>query len=310
MDFSAVIKALETIKSLGLAQDLTHTMSQAAIRQFTTEGNNHHNIHATSVHEDEEVTYVENNDADKNATALPTDIENPKVGGNNIEMASRKKSFLQALTSMEVPASIPMPSTLTVTPPRFVGGNVIVEVDDESIDMEATKYIDDIHLKLMYQRGDSPHNLAVLKDKLCSAWGFGTFSLSHIGNGWFHIFLSNTDHQSIVLCKGPLHLKPGFIRVSRWEKNFNPFKQQQTNAQVWLHIHDLPMECRGADTLYCIARGAGWPIKIDPETQKKGPYVRIQVDADCSQKLPETLVVHKKLTGEEFWARVHYEFYP
>lgn len=59
-----------------------------------------------------------------------------------------------------------------------------------------------------------------------------------------------------------------------------------------------------------IARSAGMPLKVDPNTQRHGPYARVQVDVDCSLDLPTKVLVQRKQAGFDFFANLYYEFVP
>lgn len=70
------------------------------------------------------------------------------------------------------------------------------------------------------------------------------------------------------------------------------------------------MEYRGTINLFNIVRGVGMLLKIDPQTQRTGPYSRVQVNVDCSKDIPEKILVQRKNGGYDFFVNVSYEFVP
>lgn len=126
----------------------------------------------------------------------------------------------------------------------------------------------------------------------------------------FLVFLGSMEHQSTVLSMGTIKLKPGFLRVSRWVKNFNHIHQKQTNAQCWIRLYDLPMEYMGMVNLFNIARGDGMPLKINPTTQRASAFSRVLVGVDCSKDLPKKILVQRRTIGINFFASLYYEFVP
>lgn len=78
--------------------------------------------------------------------------------------------------------------------------------------------------------------------KLKSMWGITSFRILLVGRGYYQIFLTSMVRQSLIMSFGTINLKPGIFRVSQWVQEFNPALQRQTNTQVWLRIHNLPMK--------------------------------------------------------------------
>lgn len=52
------------------------------------------------------------------------------------------------------------------------------------------------------------------------------------------------------------------------------------------------------------------PLKIDPKTQRTGPFARVQVDVDCSKELPTKILVQRRRAGFDFFGNIYYEFVP
>lgn len=80
---------------------------------------------------------------------------------------------------------------------------------------------------------------------------------------------------------GSINLKPSIFHVSQWQ-DFNPGSQRQTNAQVWVQIYDLLIECWRPSNFYRIARDTGLPLEIDQKILDldNDLFARILVDID------------------------------
>lgn len=95
--------------------------------------------------------------------------------------------------------------------------------------------------RLVIHKGQSPLTTLGLKSKLEYEWRLQKFKIIPIAKGYYHIFTNSMANQSTIMSLGPINLNPGVFRVSRWIKDFNTWKQHQTNAQVWI-IHKLSIE--------------------------------------------------------------------
>lgn len=149
-----------------------------------------------------------------------------------------------------------------------------------------------------------------LKEKLSMVSGITCFKVILIGRGFFHVSLLSITDQSRVTSQGAIHPKPGLFWVSQWVRDFNPSMQRQTNAQVWLHIYDLPLECWFPSSLFCIAKGAGLPLWIDKQTLAKenGLCARVLINVDLSMELPKRILAKRKELN--FFVTLKYENLP
>lgn len=316
MDFNALIKAVETLKAFGIN---TAGGINTAFNEARPVGNQ---FSATipAIEEDNNAEAEDNSRLDE-VIAIPNEAtasleKTSEQTGNeqgdirvqtNTNVQEGRKSFVEALTGSSVPVPIkPIP------PPRYEGGNVIVEVDDEDYEKEVRQCQFDVIGRIIMQKGDRPYSTLEIFDKLVILWGIQNFRIVPIGKGYFHVFLNSMDNQSLVLSIGALNLKPGIFRVSRWVPDFNSASQKQTNAQVWARLYDLPMEYRGQTNLFGIARGAGMPLKVDPLTlqRRSGLYCRVLLDVDLLNALPDKILVQRKSAGVEFFTNVVYEKLP
>lgn len=83
--------------------------------------------------------------------------------------------------------------------------------------------------------------------------------------------------------------------------------QNQTNTQVWIRIHGLPLEYWHPSNLYNITRGTGLPLKVNKKTLEleNDMFAIVLVDVDISKHLPEKILVKRK--NLNFFVGIIYE---
>lgn len=68
---------------------------------------------------------------------------------------------------------------------------------------------------------------------------------------------------------GTYNLTPGFLMLSKWELDSNPYTEKQSHVEVWIRLFHLPQEYWFPQTLLEIANGVGTPLLIDEATKKR-----------------------------------------
>jgi hypothetical protein len=109
---------------------------------------------------------------------------------------------------------------------------------------------------------------------------------------------------------GTINLKPGFLRLSQWTKDFNFYSQRQTHASIWICLVELPQEYWLERTLKEIASVVGTPIDLDGPTHNRsfGHYARILVDINLSKRTFGKILVERECFA--FKVEVQYEWRP
>lgn len=248
MDISELIKALNALQTLGIAlPNLSAQDETIAQKILSCAGEKAHNMQEKSqIAGDGSIGHAVNPNAGRMEEGRISQVVTPMVPDgvgmtkHNAEEDSSslpKKSFADVLCGEAATMGTP----LNLAPIRVEGGNVIIEVDEEEIEKEVMLCSYDIIGRVVYQKGDRPLSATELQSKLQTLWKIPKVDIAHIGKGYYHVFLRNADYQSLVMSLGTQNLKPGFFRVSRWVKDFNPHNQKQTNAQCWVRIYDLPI---------------------------------------------------------------------
>lgn len=73
-------------------------------------------------------------------------------------------------------------------PNKVEGGNIIVEIDKEDVEKEATNCIYEVIGRISYQKGDKPLSTPEMKNKLAELWKIPNFDIAHIGKGFTMFF--------------------------------------------------------------------------------------------------------------------------
>jgi hypothetical protein len=168
-----------------------------------------------------------------------------------------------------------------------------------------------LHGRVTMQKSDAPLTSKALKSKQMTLWpNINNWSVAPLGKGCFEFQFHSIEEMRKILSQGVVYLKPGIFRLFCWSKDFNPFHQVQTHAQVWVRLMHLPWEYWQYQTLFEIASGLGTPLVIDDATQARlfGLYARVLVDVDLFSKLFDIVIVERE--GYPFSVEVQYERQP
>ncbi|XP_057808795.1 uncharacterized protein LOC131023267 [Salvia miltiorrhiza] len=119
-----------------------------------------------------------------------------------------------------------------------------------------------------------------------------------------------TEDKAAAKAKLLWELSVGTIRLRDWVRYFDPYKESSSIAQVWVRIYYLPVEFWHPEVISGIGRWLGQPLKIDGTsmTEDVGHFVRMLVEIDLAQPLPETM----NIDGGDYTFAVEfsYEYLP
>lgn len=90
-----------------------------------------------------------------------------------------------------------------------------------------------------------------------------------MGKGFYNIQLSGNVERDRILEKRSWLLKPGVLRVQRWTLSFNPYKVNNSTAQVWVRIFELSMEYFLPQIIHAMASALGTVVKLDDRTRNR-----------------------------------------
>ncbi|XP_057779880.1 uncharacterized protein LOC130998478 [Salvia miltiorrhiza] len=146
--------------------------------------------------------------------------------------------------------------------------------------------------RLMLNKGDKPRQTRDLKEELQGLWKpSAPWHLMPLGKGYYTLKFQSQKDKAAAKEKLLWELSVGSIRLREWVRYFDPYKESSSIAQIWVRIYYLPVELWHPEVILGIGRWLGQPLKIDgiSMTEDVGSYMRMLVEVDLAQPLPETM---------------------
>ncbi|XP_057787970.1 uncharacterized protein LOC131005166 [Salvia miltiorrhiza] len=150
--------------------------------------------------------------------------------------------------------------------------------------------------RLLLRKGDKPRSTMELKLELQDLWRLTShWQLIPLGKGYFTLRFTSAADFTIAKAKMVWELSKGHLRLRKWTRNFDPFKENYPLANVWVRIHYLPIEYWNPQVISGIGRFLGHPLKIDRATvgREFGQFARILVEMDMSHNPPSSLLIDR-----------------
>ncbi|XP_057779755.1 uncharacterized protein LOC130998347 [Salvia miltiorrhiza] len=158
----------------------------------------------------------------------------------------------------------------------------------------ATEFAHAVTGRILLKKGEKPKPAMLVKADLQKVWKIEKdWHIIPLGKGYYTMAFTSAEDKMKVKAKHVWELASGHIRLRDWAKNFDPFKEHSTLANVWVRIHYLPIEYWHAEILAGIGRYVGHLLKIDGASIRRdfGQYVRLLIELDMSKTLPNTLLI-------------------
>jgi len=215
------------------------------------------------------------------------------------------RSFAQALLNKVSVSLSDLPK------PCLKGNSLSIKISEDVYQSRLTNCNNYLHGRLVLAKGDKPLSSKDLHAKLSHLWKpLGQWKMIPMCRGFFEFRFSFADDPRSVWSSGAWNLKSGVLRFSRWSPDFNTSNQTQTNSQVWVRFHYLPLEYWQDRILFEIAGAIGTPIIIDENTRNNsvGHYARVVVDINFVGFIPDTLCVERE--NFAFDIEIEYEHPP
>ncbi|KAF6146644.1 hypothetical protein GIB67_008930 [Kingdonia uniflora] len=132
----------------------------------------------------------------------------------------------------------------------------------------------------------------------------GTCRLIPVGKGYITIFLDNEEDRNKIWSGGPWVIGKQLLRLSPWSPFFDPEKQRNTHALVWVKFPGLGVEFWEVDTLMVLGRTLGTPIQVDHSstTIEFGYFAKVLVEVDLADPIPKKILV--EVEGGDFLQKV------
>jgi len=92
-------------------------------------------------------------------------------------------------------------------------------------------------------KGDKPYTTRDLSTKLGKIWKTtAKWKMVPLSKGYYDFHFELVDDLRKIWAAGTINVKPGFLRLSKWTKDFNYYSQKQTHASLWIRLVELPQE--------------------------------------------------------------------
>ncbi|XP_057770861.1 uncharacterized protein LOC130990652 [Salvia miltiorrhiza] len=147
--------------------------------------------------------------------------------------------------------------------------------------------------RLLLNKGTKPKPAMMLKKELQDLWGISpNWKLIPLGKGYYTFVFQNDTDKALAKSKYVWEVINGHLRVREWSRNFDPFKEHSSLANVWVRIHYLPIEYWHEEVIAGVARYVDHPIRIDgaSTTRDFGQFARVLVELNMAKPLPNTLL--------------------
>jgi len=165
------------------------------------------------------------------------DDESPLIAPLNQTKSLPKPhlSFAQALICDTPSSQLPKPT--------LKGDKVSILIPDDEYEKGLDSCKNNLHARIIWQKGSSPLTCVALKEKLKPVWkNLGPWGVSFIGKGFYEFVFSSIEDARRVRSVGSWMLNPGLLKLFPWSKDFNADLQTNTSAQVWLKVFGLSQE--------------------------------------------------------------------
>ncbi|XP_009774607.1 uncharacterized protein [Nicotiana sylvestris] len=197
---------------------------------------------------------------------------------------------------------------LSFVAPVIQNGEKIVELQKEEIEKEAEKWKITV---IMYVVGDTP-SIGAIERFIASQWNFVLKPKVYYHNdGFFVVRFKNEEEMNEVLYSGSCTIQNRPVITEAWTTDFDFNEEVLKTLSLWIKLPNLPLNCRGMDSLSRIGSGLEIPICADECTTKveRISYARILVEISITKPLPTKITV-KDPSGRQFDQSVVYDWKP
>jgi len=114
-----------------------------------------------------------------------------------------------------------------------------------------------------------------------------------LGRGFYEFWFATIEDLHLVRAQGTANLKSGVLHLSQWTRDFDPYTQRRTHAEIWIGLMGLPQDYWSEKTLMEIAGAIGTPLLIYAPTRNHafGHYVKVLADMDLSKRIFDEILV-------------------
>ncbi|XP_057811449.1 uncharacterized protein LOC131025670 [Salvia miltiorrhiza] len=178
--------------------------------------------------------------------------------------------------------------------PTKEGDQFSFKIPKDLLQKEIAQFAHALTGRLLLKKGKKPKTAMMVKKKLQNLWDVqASWKLIPLGKGYYTMIFNTAEDKLRVKAQNTWEVSRGHLRIREWTKNFDPFKEHSSLANVWVRIHYLPIEYWNVKVLTGIARFVGHPLRVDGMSAQCdfGQFARILIEIDMSKPLPNTLLV-------------------
>ncbi|XP_057803039.1 uncharacterized protein LOC131018331 [Salvia miltiorrhiza] len=226
-------------------------------------------------------------------------LRNPSRGkevidGSVLDKAPTGSSYADVATN-RVPKRPDLPAHhYHALRPTKEGDQFSLKIPKKLIRKEIAQFSHALTGRLLLKKGEKPKTAMMIKDELQKLWGINSsWKIIPLGKGYYTLLFDNAEDKLRAKAQVIWEVSGGHLRLREWVKNFDPFKEHSSLANVWVRIHYLPIEYWNVEVLTGVARYVGHPLRVDGTSAKRdfGQFARILIEIDMSKPLPNTLLV-------------------
>ncbi|CAM8984001.1 unnamed protein product [Rhodiola kirilowii] len=169
-----------------------------------------------------------------------------------------------------------------------LGGECCLTVSRDEVNRAGSKLRWALIMKVMM---DKKVKEKLLWDTLRSVWVLaGKVSFAKLSDKVFVANFQLKEDQEKILEGGPWTYLGRVILMKRWEPGIAPDNFRHNTIQMWVQLHNLPMEARDPDIAVKLARIAGKVVpkvktKRQLEEEERSSYLRFRIDFDLQNSV-------------------------
>ncbi|XP_057811610.1 uncharacterized protein LOC131025843 [Salvia miltiorrhiza] len=233
------------------------------------------------------------------------------VGGSTLEEVRNGRSYADIATNRAPRRPNLLAHHYHALRPTKEGDQFSFKIPKDLLLKEIAQFSHALTGRLLLKKGEKPKTAMMVKKELEGLWGIeASWKLIPLGKGYYTMVFNTAEDKLRAKAQTIWEVFGGHLRIREWTKNFDPFKEHSSLANVWVRIHYLPIEYWNVEVLTSIARFVGHPLRVDGTSAQRdfGQFARIFIEIDMSKPLPNTLLVDGN--DVSFHVEFTYEYLP
>ncbi|KAK8615747.1 hypothetical protein V6N13_017329 [Hibiscus sabdariffa] len=180
--------------------------------------------------------------------------------------------------------------TLDFFPPTITDGLVRVQPPREVF----AEGVEDWKFSLVGQFIGPAPNFSAMQKIVGILWGkMSTVKVSIAGTNLYVFTFVNATARDWVLENGPWHIQHKPLVLRRWEPNLQKLDFDLQKMQIWVQLHNVPLELFSRKGLSYIASAIGSPLYMDSVTasRERLEFAKVCVEITAGVSIPKWIEV-------------------